>query len=358
MAKKQKSKQYSAKVKQSEKNQSGNILKKIESIFQKNVYVYLIIILLAVIFFNKVLFSNLGLPGDEQGSAFFGKSIESPFAEKSQWNPYLGGMPLSSAVEEYTKKLVYNNLMLFLPGNYALSIYLVLLTSIAGIGMYLLLKELNLSRITAFIFGIAYMFVPVSLSLIFVGHHSKIGVVFLFPLAILALEKAMNSGKFRYFVYLGGTVALSIGTAHLQMAYFGMWMIGFYFLYKIYDSYMDKRDYKVLLKNTMFFIAAFLIAFGITARAYGPQYLYTVTESKRADTQVSGVTQEQYSVTWSLHPEEIASFVIPEFGNYLQNYWGRNAFKLNSEYFGILPVIFCFSALPVPAFPSSGDAFL
>ena len=34
-------------------------------------------------------------------------------------------------------------------------------------------------------------------------------------------------------------------------------------------------------------------------------------------------------------PEEAASLVVPEFSGINENYWGRNSFKLNSEYPGL-----------------------
>src|SRR5690606_18054003 len=43
----------------------------------------------------------------------------------------------------------------------------------------------------------------------------------------------------------------------------------------------------------------------------------------------------EHATSWSLHPEEVASLVVPEFGGTNDRYWGRNPFKLNSEYPGI-----------------------
>jgi hypothetical protein len=43
----------------------------------------------------------------------------------------------------------------------------------------------------------------------------------------------------------------------------------------------------------------------------------------------------EYATSWSMHPEETASLLVPEFGGINENYWGRNYFKLNSEYPGL-----------------------
>jgi hypothetical protein len=54
-----------------------------------------------------------------------------------------------------------------------------------------------------------------------------------------------------------------------------------------------------------------------------------------------------YSTSWSLHPEEAFSLIIPEFVGAnlqteegpVQTYWGRNPFKLNHEYGGLIPLL-------------------
>jgi hypothetical protein len=49
-----------------------------------------------------------------------------------------------------------------------------------------------------------------------------------------------------------------------------------------------------------------------------------------------------------MHPEEVMGIFIPSFQGFNvdeQTYWGRNPFKLNSEYNGILPVMFAIAAL-------------
>jgi hypothetical protein len=71
--------------------------------------------------------------------------------------------------------------------------------------------------------------------------------------------------------------------------------------------------------------------------------------SRRTTTTVDATPQENraYSSSWSLHPEEAASLVVPEFvGNSAggaewstQTYWGRNVFKLNHEYGGLVVLL-------------------
>src|SRR5690606_18370284 len=42
-------------------------------------------------------------------------------------------------------------------------------------------------------------------------------------------------------------------------------------------------------------------------------------------------TTFEHATSWSMHPEETASLLLPEFGGLNERYWGRNPFKLNTE---------------------------
>ncbi|MCL4419758.1 YfhO family protein, partial [Patescibacteria group bacterium] len=93
-----------------------------------------------------------------------------------------------------------------------------------------------------------------------------------------------------------------------------------------------------------------IIGLGISFRAFAPQYIHTTTVSKRAVAAENQEERKSFAASWSLHPEEVASLILPEFagfdlGNQGQHYWGRNSFKINSEYFGVLIMLFAIGAL-------------
>ncbi|MEO8343446.1 MAG: hypothetical protein ABI536_06465, partial [Gallionella sp.] len=64
-------------------------------------------------------------------------------------------------------------------------------------------------------------------------------------------------------------------------------------------------------------------------------------------TSASATDNKEYAAQWSLHPEELAAMVVPEFvgndagGSDWTNgtYWGRNAIKLNHEYVGLVVLL-------------------
>ena len=103
----------------------------------------------------------------------------------------------------------------------------------------------------------------------------------------------------------------------------------------------DRRRY---LSKAGLCAAAMIVAMLINARGLLPQYYNATKVSKRVEQTVSSgdaavdEARKNFSTSWSLHPEEVASLVVPEFAGYNQGYWGRNYFKINVEYFGLLPV--------------------
>ncbi|MDP6041239.1 MAG: YfhO family protein, partial [Candidatus Latescibacteria bacterium] len=74
----------------------------------------------------------------------------------------------------------------------------------------------------------------------------------------------------------------------------------------------------------------------------------TKTSTRRATTEQQADAGYEYAASWSLHPEEIFALAIPEFVGFDaggHKYWGRNIFKGNSEYVGIVPLFFAIFAL-------------
>ncbi|MFC1493555.1 hypothetical protein ACFL6O_06290, partial [candidate division KSB1 bacterium] len=82
------------------------------------------------------------------------------------------------------------------------------------------------------------------------------------------------------------------------------------------------------------------------------QYWHTVNYSKRTASSVQSNTEQRtederftFSSSYPLNPEEAVTLLLPNFTNYINEYWGRNYLKYNSEYFGAIPVILFFAAL-------------
>jgi hypothetical protein len=156
-------------------------------------------------------------------------------------------------------------------------------------------------------------------------------------------------------------VALVIYTTHFQMAYFLFGAAGLYAIVRAAEIWRGHgteeqgssgaapaRARAAGLRFGLFLTAA-LAGAGVAAVQLVPAVEYVTEYSRRIQTtreaaQESGV---EWSSSWSLHPEEVVSLVVPEFaGNnsggadWSQGtYWGRNATRDNHSGAGVLTLV-------------------
>ncbi len=253
------------------------------------------------------------------------------------WSPYLfGGMPY---VDAFHSDIFYPfTIMKFLlPLHRSRGWELILHGLLAGMNMYAAARGWRLSRLSATIAGLAYMLAPYLISMVHPGHDGKFYVTAWFPLGFLFLKRIWDHGRTRdmaIFALIVGTIIL---TPHVQMAYFTLWAYAAYSIYRIVRGWLDTK--------TLPWAAAFgslgavFLAVGISAIQFYPSYFYVKEHSPRAG---EGRGYE-YAASWSLHPEEAVSEVVPEFAGVASTesntYWGRNFFKDNSEYGGLIALL-------------------
>ena len=304
-------------------------------------------LLLSLVYFSGVVLSGRVVFGHDVGTDFHrGKE---PLTEKIEsfrqpaWSSHMGGYPQSEGLrpQYFPTRLLY----LFTTHQRHLAWRYVLTMFVAGWAMYAYLRVLGAGRGAAAWGGVAYMSAPAFLSFPYAGHYAKMGVIALWPLMCLLLERGMERGRPVHFAGLAVFIALGIYSPHLQMLYFALWGLGFYFLFKLAGLYREGPDLRLLAGRSGLFALAVVLGLGLGAEGVLPSYIYTQTESKRAAGTSGGAgksagEQLQFARSWSLHPEEVASLLVPEFGGYDspqegRRYWGRNAMKINSEYFGI-----------------------
>lgn len=316
-----------------------------------NLSAILLFLILTVIMFGKFIFSDMMLLGTdtiEAGVMFktFYVDFIKQYHSMPLWEPYLfGGMPFIDAMHGdtfYPLAII----QFILPLYKALGWKLVLTVFLTGIFTFYCMRVFGFSRWVSLIGALAYMFSANLVSWVYGGHDGRMYVTSLLPLNFLFLEKSLKSRKLIYFILFGGTVGLLILANHPQLAYFATWGLGLYFLFSLIWDYKDNKKIGRLVKPVVYFVVAVLLGLALSLVQILPPYIYVNKYSPRAE----GGKGYEYSTSWSFHPEEIASQLVPEFvGINLQNegdtYWGRNGFKINSDYAGIVPLIFAFLAL-------------
>ena len=307
--------------------------------------------LLATGYFYHFIFMGDMILGSDTGTEFHRGN--EPFAEAldklrpANWSRFLGGMPESASLRAQYYPLIVIDLFTSQHRYFGWRYVFAMFT--AGYFTFLCVRSLGLHPLAALIAGAAYASAPTFLAFSLAGHYAKMTVIGLFPLMYWALNKGMDTRRVIYFLILGGTVGIAIYSPHLQMAYFALWALGLLFLYKLIAHYRATRKTATALYQTLLSAGAICLGLAIGAEGLFPQYWNTRTSSKRAaQAQSDPDAGYEFAASWSLHPEEIFALVIPEFGGFdtePHRYWGRNPFKLNSEYVGIVPLFFAIVAL-------------
>ena len=284
------------------------------------------------------------------------------------WAPHiLGGTPFLEALSAGDSLYPPSLLLLLITEPYrALGWKLVLHVFMAGLFMFGWIRAIGGSRAAALLAGTAYLAAPFFVSFVNPGHDGKMFVIALTPLLFWAAEKHFVRPGFASFAGIGLVVALIIYTTHFQMAYFLFGGVGLYAIFRAVQvargttETSAARDAKGrgvaappnrsagVTRLTLFLVASIMGAAG-AAYQFFPAAEYVVEHSRRIQTtrEAAGAVGRTWSSSYSLHPEEIMSLVVPEFpgngsrGSEWTNgtYWGRNALKNNHEYTGLIVLL-------------------
>ena len=303
--------------------------------------------LVTIILFREFFFGGAKLLGtDTQALGYFARNFYTEFVQQFHrfplWNPLLyGGLPFIDGMHGdifYPPSLA----MFFLNAASMWSFKMGLHVFLAGVFTYTWLREIGGSRGASFVGGLIYMMGADLVSLVFPGGDGKLFVSTLAPLAFWLTERAVVRRRLRDYAAFSLGLALMVFTSHMQAVYFCIWGISLYFIV---------RAFQINKATALPAVGAFAVAgiLGVAAAAvqFVPPLQYLREWSHRADKREQAEAGYAESTTWSLHPEEIMSLVVPEFvGDNVPNpmrgaqtYWGRNPFKLNHEYAGLIPLL-------------------
>jgi hypothetical protein len=311
----------------------------------KNIVYIAIFLALTLLLFGSFIFSNKVLFGTDFSdlghfAAKFYRDYVQDFGAFPKWQPHLhGGMPFVEAMHGpifFPPSLLFR---LTMPAHRSFGLSEVLFIFFAGWFMFILLRHYSLRRESAFLGGLAYMLSPILISLIYAGHDGKIWVTSILPLAVWLLERALAKRRFSDFILFGLGYALMILTAHPQMSFFASWLLGGLFVFRLTRGFVKKEITVAKGASTVgLFVLAILLGVGICFVQLYPPYDYVAKYSHRTvHTEEKGI---EYGNSWRMNMEDLVSTVYPDFVGLdlqgRQTYWGRNVFRINSMYIGIL----------------------
>ncbi len=266
------------------------------------------------------------------------------------WNPtILGGTPFLDSLAGGDSIYPTSLLLVVMEPYRALGWKLVLHVFLAGLFTYGWIRALGRSRPAALLAGLAYLLAPFMVTQVFPGADGKLMVTALTPLMFWATERALVGGRLRAFAGMALVITLVILTTHFQQAYFLFGAVGVYAFVRSILLWRAGLRSSAAAARFGLFLAFSGLGAGASAIQLMPAVEYVTQYSRRTSTttRASEAGSVAYSSSWSLHPEEIASLLVPEFvggsvpgSDWTANtYWGRNVFKLNHEYAGLLVLL-------------------
>jgi hypothetical protein len=170
---------------------------------------------------SKMMYGSDWLQGGYAAREIITKDL-SQFKSMPLWYNYVfSGLPTVASPFGDAASL-YPYIRLVIPTHVLWTYIFVFSFMLAGIGMYLYLKSIDVSISAALIGSIAYMFAGNLASMTFAGHEGRLLAAALFPLAFFCWTKGILTKKFSWFVFAGGVAGISFLHGHFQLTYYGL----------------------------------------------------------------------------------------------------------------------------------------
>lgn len=216
-----------------------------------------------------------------------------------------------------------------------------------GIGMFVLLRRLGLTKFASFFGAIAAVFSTFIIIWIMVGHNTKIAAVAFLPF-IIALVMELTQ-RFRWSYLLGLIVALHLqfASTHIQMIFYSYLAIGIYLISLFVRNLIKKERIAGTIRSGAVLIVASAIAFLMSADIYFSTYEYSkysirgsspIVQTPQDKAQTGGGLDYEYATNWSFSPGEMITFFIPSFYGF-GDFWYQGPLTSNqgqqiNTYFG------------------------
>jgi hypothetical protein len=217
----------------------------------------------------------------------------------------------------------------------------ILLLFLAGLGMYILMIHLQFEPLIAFIAAISFALSCHFIGLIEIGHNTKFRSIVYLPWIFWAIRLLHTK---RNMLAFGLTALFLIGQIrenHPQIAYYTYIMIAIYWVVEGIGALKEKQT-KPFIQFTVLLLLCCLITLLAIAQPYLSIQEYGEYSIRGG---AEGVGKE-YATSWSFHPLEMLSFIIPDFfGGVSPYYWGWMPFTQTSMYMGIVILFFAILAL-------------
>ncbi len=301
--------------------------------------VIVLFLLLPLIYFAQFLNADKMIAGSDYligGYPFEKWTVEQE--EMPLWYPHVfGGVPvLGAPVGGPLAPLA--QLREIMPPHVVLALTFIIFFFLAGLGVYLYLKEIGVSPYAAAFGAVAYQFIGNLATTPSGGHAGRAASIALFPLILFCVHRGLQSKKLLYFILTSLVTAFAFYEGHFQITYYGLLCILGYCVYflVVHRKENTKKD---IIRIIVYGIISVVLICLFMAAVWLPVLGGLGTAAR-------GVERGyQYATSWSLPPHEIIDLIIPTYSGLMNNYWGFNHFKMHIEYFGMVSLLFALFAI-------------
>jgi hypothetical protein len=236
--------------------------------------------------------------------------------------------------------------------------FMVLNLIFGGVGAYACCRLVGASRIASLAAGLLFAIAPENASLINAGHVLKIATICFAPWVFYCYERAVQNRRLFWFLATSMVLAFQFFHGHWQIAYYTCLALGVYGLFRGIGISADEKwkgATKFVALNLVM-IVFFLSSVAISLMPLASWSKDTNRGVQSGENSGKGGLNRDEAMSWSLPPEELATFVIPGFfglsrqeggenpTNIRSYYWGRMNFTQTTDYIGLFPWLL----LPLP----------
>lgn len=352
-------------------------MKNWKKLFQDNFYLVLLIGIILFFFYPTLLFRKIPIPGDTivgmyhpwrdviwdnltAGVPYKNFLITDPVRQQyvwrklaieefqkgnlPLWNPYsFSGTPLLANFQ--TGSFYPLGILFFiLPFNFAWTILVILQPLLAGVFLYLYLRNMQVSKAGSFLGGITFAFSGFSIAWL---EWNTIGHVILWlPLTLLSIEKIILGSrtppggvrlhkKIIWSLIFIFSITSSFFAGHLQIFFYSFVISIIYLSLKIITLNQNKS------KTILLFVICFILFILVTSIQWLPTIQFILNSARSFDQ--GSWLKEGWFIPW----QNLIQFLAPDFfGNPATgNYWGVWNYGEFIGFIGIVPLIFSLYAL-------------
>jgi hypothetical protein len=301
---------------------------------------------LAFMFFLPAMLPGQGLFGTDYlaGTFPFHDAIADQLrsGQLPKWVPYVyGGLPVFANPGSTFYPVWFLGALILPAGRLMVLVFLVQFT-LAGVGMYLLLRELDVRRWVALLGGFVFQFTGILVSTVYAGHDGRAIVATLAPLFFFFLHRTVRTGGLGAATGAAATLAFALLSFQIQSNYY-LLLAGL--LWGIFCLVAMGVRGRALGRRLTLGFGAVAVAFVLASVNFLP-FLDYVEASPRGE----GGRGFEYAVSWAMAPSELASLAVPEWDGasvmdpntgeaLFPAYRGPNPFKLHTEYVGALALM-------------------